>query len=73
MSMSIPAKSFAFSAAARRAAGQFRCAAAWIDSAHGIPFPAIVTPRVRDGLVLRPVGRPSPGRARNAPDAHGSR
>jgi hypothetical protein len=71
--MSSLARSFAPVHAGRRASFPLRSTAAWIDSAHGIPFPAIVTPRVRDGLVLRPVEKQAPGRSRNAFDAHGCR
>jgi hypothetical protein len=46
---------------------------AWIDSEHGIAFSAMVTPRVRDGLVLRPVGAKRSGRGRSSSDANGFR
>lgn len=45
---------------------------AWIDAEQGIAFSAVVTPRVRDCLVLRLVERPKPA-LRSASYAHGAR
>jgi hypothetical protein len=58
-----PAKSPLAAAAASR-----RIFPAWIDAGTGPAFVAIVTPRVRDGLILRLVAQAKPGAARNAPD-----
>jgi hypothetical protein len=41
---------------------------AWIDSGRGPSFAALVTPRVRDGLILRLVAPAKPGPGRTAPD-----
>ena len=48
---------------------------AWIDaSEHGVAFTvSVVTPRVRDGLVLRPVAKRKSGKSKGAIDANGSR
>jgi hypothetical protein len=48
---------------------------AWIDAGErGVAFnAATVVPRVRDGLVLRVVGKKQPIRSRSLPDAHGAR
>lgn len=48
---------------------------AWIDAGeHGVAFSAAaVTPRVRDGLVLRKIGKKKSRGARNLSDAHGAR
>jgi hypothetical protein len=43
------------------------------QAGSGLSFSVVVTPRIRDALVLRPVGRSRPGSGRNAPDAHGLR
>lgn len=55
--------------------GSRRAFPAWIDaSEHGLPFPAVtVTPRVRDGLVLRKVAKGKPGGAKGATHAHPGR
>lgn len=46
---------------------------AWIDAESGVAFPAaVVTPRVRDCLVLRLVER-KPATVRSASYAHGAR
>ncbi|HND62961.1 MAG TPA: hypothetical protein PLB90_15895 [Opitutaceae bacterium] len=46
---------------------------AWIDAESGVAFPAaVVTPRVRDCLVLRLVER-KPTTVRSASYAHGAR
>jgi len=42
---------------------------AWIDAGPGPAFAAIVTPRVRDALVLRLVASAKPGHGRHASDA----
>ena len=47
--------------------------AAWIDAEQGIAFSVTVSPRVRDALVLRPVGEKKLGRGRSASDANGAR
>ena len=62
----------------RRAATSATAAArrsfpAWIDaSEHAVPFAAVVTPRVRDGLVLRVVTRSQPA-SRRGPHGAGAR
>jgi hypothetical protein len=42
---------------------------AWIDASAGLTFVSLVTPRVRDALVLRLVAPVKPGRGRSASDA----
>jgi hypothetical protein len=48
---------------------------AWIDATEGIvAFPArTVTPRVRDGLVLRTVSRKKPAKPEGSANVHGGR
>lgn len=47
---------------------------AWIDSDSGLSFPTtVVTPRVRDCLVLRLVERKQPHALRSPSYAHGAR
>lgn len=46
---------------------------AWIDSdERAVSFPAVATPRVRDGLILRTVAKNKPAAGKNS-DAHGAR
>jgi hypothetical protein len=56
-------------------AGLRRVFPAWIDASdHGLPFSAVtVTPRVRDGLVLRQVAKGKPGGAKGSTHAHPGR
>jgi hypothetical protein len=49
-----------------------RAWAAWSDAAPGLDFPH-ATPRVRAGLVLRPVARRTLAPARKGPHARGAR
>jgi hypothetical protein len=63
-------KIFAAPTPVRKSVAAQRMPAAWIDSGEGISFSALVTPRVRDGLVLRPVEITGSGRGRSHPDAH---
>jgi hypothetical protein len=51
------------------AAAPRRAFPAWIDANAGASFAALVTPRVRDGLILRLVAPVKPGHGRSAPDA----
>jgi|HubBroStandDraft_5_1064220.scaffolds.fasta_scaffold1507937_1 hypothetical protein len=46
---------------------------AWIDAGAGTSFAALVTPRVRDGLILRLVAQAKPGHGRSASDASRAR
>jgi hypothetical protein len=46
---------------------------AWIDAGAGASFAALVTPRVRDGLILRLVAPVKPGPGRSVSDAHRAR
>ncbi len=48
---------------------------AWIDAGErGVAFNATtVTPRIRDGLVLRRIGQQKSGDARSFSDVHGAR
>ena len=48
---------------------------AWIDASEGaVAFPAaVVTPRVRDGLVLRTVAKKSSAKSKGPNDAPGAR
>ena len=48
---------------------------AWIDAGeHGVAFSAAtVSPRIRDGLVLRTVAKTKSARPGNPPDADGKR
>jgi len=55
------------------ASGSRRAFPAWIDAGSGPAFVAIVTPRVRDGLVLRLVTQAKSGHGRNASDASRTR
>jgi hypothetical protein len=50
-----------------------RAPEAWIDPEQGVAFSVAVSPRVRDGLVLRPVGEKKSGRGRSVSDANGLR
>jgi hypothetical protein len=51
------------------AAAPRRAFPAWIDSSAGSSFAALVTPRVRDGLILRLVAQAKTGAGRTASDA----
>jgi hypothetical protein len=69
LSTRIPARKSALSASA----ASRRAFPAWIDAeSAAVSFPAVVTPRVRDGLVLRTVVKRKPAAGKNS-DAHGAR
>jgi hypothetical protein len=55
------------------AAAPRRAFPAWIDAGAGASFAALVTPRVRDGLILRLVAPVKPGPGRSVSDAHRAR
>jgi hypothetical protein len=64
----LPPKTPAAPAAAPR-----RAFPAWIDAGAGPSFAAVVTPRVRDGLILRLVAQAKPGHGRTASDVSRAR
>jgi hypothetical protein len=75
MNHSAKAKVSAVQASLRKVAAALRPAfPAWIDPEQGISFSAsVVTPRVRDCLVLRLVERKKPSSLRHPSYAHGAR
>jgi len=54
------------------AIGPHRTPSCWVDSEQGVAFTAAM-PRVRDGLVLRPVAERSRGPGKDFSDARGAR
>ena len=76
MKRSAPAKVSAVRASLRQDAAALALRPAfpaWIDAEQGISYPATVTPRVRDCLILRLVERKKPHGLRTPSYAHGAR
>lgn len=61
-------------AATTASAASRRSFPAWIDAdERGVSFPAVATPRVRDGLILRAVAKNKTAGGKSSTDAHGAK